>query len=148
MDKQATNIDARTLLCMVIDEIIQDGKISNERETILKFYPSFYNKNIKLFGRVEVGHIFGLLFNIGMLKTSRRRQNTKISISKDKATEWNSGTSKLKYFDKSHWCEFVVNRERTNARQQQLWLSLKPNRSSSCVDTHQEIQPSLSDNEF
>ena len=77
--------DASSLLCRLISEMIRNNELSNENETIIGIYPSFYNLNIRLFGKVIVDHVFGLLFYIGML--IRKSDNINISITK--VNKWN-----------------------------------------------------------
>ena len=60
--------------------MIRNIEISNENDTILGIYPSFYKQNVKLFGQVFMDHILGLLFYIGIL--NKRSGNINISITK------------------------------------------------------------------
>ena len=64
------NLDPSTLLFTIIDEIARQEKISNDTETILAIYPSFYNKEARLFNRINVDDLIGLLYNLKILKVA------------------------------------------------------------------------------
>ena len=68
MSKQKRNRDASTLLGMLVDEIARQEKISDEIETLFDIYPTFYNREVRLFGNIMPDHLLGLLHHLKIFK--------------------------------------------------------------------------------
>ena len=69
--KQERNCDASTLLGTLVDEIAWQEKISNEIEKFFDIYPTFYSREVRLFGKMMLDHLLGLLHHLKILKVTK-----------------------------------------------------------------------------
>lgn len=145
MSKQERNRNASTLLGILVDEIARQEKISDEIESSFDIYPTFYNREVRLFGKIMPDHLLGLLHHLKILKV----RAGKLLIAVTKVNEWNSSIALLEYQHRIHRYQFIITRPRSNqgSRQKALRLSFRPNKNYVANNNH-EPQSSVSDDEF